>query len=283
MFNHVLQSETVRKLKTLINERFQRDLLIQSMLPVDSQEMDGLEFKVISGDLVIPIWVQNRYFATAKVPKISGFSGVEQEAITSLVKLILEPTFYGWYLGQLADNARAAVKYDVMMPMRPVVLLSESQSLSASAEAVDTASLISNYLFLESKNPHEVLKAAAQIHDLTSNWASVRFNDIATETTSVDEILAMGNITLVIEDILNLSPVQRLLILQLLRNPRKTEGPFIMLGSSSALEDLEADDMIPKDLAVLFKNQRLNIDRLPADRKKREDIYEMLLGPAVHV
>jgi hypothetical protein len=295
MFNQVMDSDSVRKLKELINDRFQRDLSIQSILPVDLNKERSEEYRIIDGDLVIPIWVQNRFFATAKIPRVSEFTDSEREAINQLVKLILEPTFYGWYLGQIADNAEAMKNYSAVRPMHVVVPKGDS-ALQRDSEtdefSIDDFSLESDlgpiemrphFLFLEGRTHSNIIKLAVQIHELTSNWASLRFHEITDGTTTANEILNMGSITLVIEDILNLSPEQRALLLSILRAPQTVESPLILIGSTSTLESMETEEMLPTDLVKLFKDQRIDIERLPTDQPKREEIIQLLLGPAVMV
>lgn len=227
MESKVNNSESICKLKNLIREKYQRDLVLKSLVLMP--ELNNTETRVVDGNLIVPIWVQNRYFATAEICNVSDFTEQEIETITSLIKLILEPTFLGWYFDHLNNNTSVS---KLSNPMQ--------------------------CLFIEGKNSYEITKAASRAHDLSSNWAYLQFKDVVNSNTTIEEIWAMGRITLFVDDILSLSPHQKLLMLNLLRYSHFEDGPFLILGSIVSLEELEFENLIPKDLIAFFKQQKKN-------------------------
>lgn len=106
MLKNIVESATVEKLKGIISHRYGKGLSIQCMQEASDIDM-GEESVFMKGhSLHIPIQVNEKYFATAVIKEASSLSQSDQMAVAYMVRMVLEPEFYNWYLAQAANNSQ---------------------------------------------------------------------------------------------------------------------------------------------------------------------------------
>ncbi len=247
---------------------------INWMKQVSSLDFIDGDHEVKATDLHIPIQVHQHYFATVVVESVLGLSKEDHMMISQLVKMVLEPEFYSWYLGQVSHNSQMNVNQDnVVSIYNPNTTLSAHED----SEEDDTEGNSTSVIFLQAENPNMIPRLANEVHEISDRWAFLRFKDIQGQIKSVEDLKALGSLTLLIEDILELSPEQQELIHQFLKSAKSSQDPLLVIGSGSKIENLEADQMIHEGLAPLLKMHRLEIDRLPRDTGLLHEALEIML------
>ena len=114
---------------------------------------------------------------------------------------------------------------------------------------------------------------------MAGRWAFLSFKDVVNEVNSVADLTALGSLTLMIEDILEVKPAKQELLFQYFDQVRSSnEGtPMFIIGSSSPLEDLKDEGMVHPGLVAFLKQQRLEVDRLPRDSQRLQETLEIML------
>ena len=268
--NQLMKSQSIERLTKLIKDRFGKRLKIQWMREVSSLEIQegragSVQFQREA--LSIPISFDNKYFATALVEDARKLPHEELLIITELVKMILEPEFYNFYLSQIFNNSLNA-STEV-----PSIAIPRTET----EEVLEDVTTGTTLVCLQAVNPALINKIASEVHELTARWASLRFSDIVGNIYSEQDLIALGNITLIVDDVLQLHPQHQEIIYSYLLNTEKQTGPLFIIGSASSIESLESQDMIHVGLAQMLKEQRLEAERLPRDAAQLQETLEFML------
>jgi hypothetical protein len=270
MVRDILDSAAMGKLKGILQERYGMGLRIKFMQEVSSLNFEDDTFLRTGGDLQIPIQVEDKLLATAVLEKGGELQLVEQETVSQLVRLFLEPELFNWYVQQMSHNmqSRASV-------VDNIVSLHEMQ-YNEDEEYVD-AEFSANVIFLEAQNPNLIPRLTHNIHEVSQHWALLKFSDIQDQVHTVADIRSLGDLTLVIDDILQVSPKHQQIMHDHLSTSGMTDEPLWVVGSASKLEDLQAQNMIHSGLAQILKDHRLHVERLPKDPKLLQESLEIML------
>jgi hypothetical protein len=268
MKNTVMNSQSIKRLTKLINDRFGKQLKIQWMREVSSLEIQegragSVHFR--RDALSIPISFDNKYFATALVEDARSLIHEDLLILTELVKMVLEPEFYNFYLSQTFNNSLNASNEVPSI----VVIRREDDSQD---ETTGTT-----LVCLQAVNPALINRIANEVHEITARWASLRFSDIGENIYSESDLIALGNITLIVDDILQLHPQHQEIIYRYLLTHEAGPGPLFVIGTASTIESLESQDMIHVGLGQLLKEQRLDVERLPRDSARLHETLEIML------
>lgn len=254
---------------------------------VDSSEIPRGESYLLRGNsLLISVMANDHYLATAIVPQAEEIPETDRLAITHLVKMVLEPEFYSWYLDQMTHNSLLShlttdniVSIHTPFDLRET-FFSETQ-LDAEIEHHSSAALIpddgTSVLFLEARSPSQIQKVAIDIHEVSERWAYLRFQDVKDQIQSVQDLMGLGSLTLFVEDILNIGAFHREIIADYLKNNHSNEEPLLLIGSATSFADLQAHDMLHPDLAHILESHRLEVERLPRTRDLFREAIEMVL------
>lgn len=279
MLQVILKSESVVRLKDLLRSRYGKTLRIDWIKSTSSLDLIEGSHRVKDQELRIPIQVQEHYFALAVVEDIGQLSIEDHLLIVELVKLVLEPEFYNWYLGQISHNASSKLQADnVVSIFRPHELYDPQEPFDIDSYFQPTPSLESaNVIFFQAQDPHLIPRLANEVHEISQRWAFLKFKDIQAQVQFPEDIKSLGSLTLVIDDVLELSPQQQETIYQYLISAQATMEPLLIIGSASKIESLEDQNLIHPGLAQVLKLQRLEVDRLPRDSKLLHDALEIML------
>lgn len=271
MLNVMMKSAAVEKLQALLKSRYGKVMKINWMKQVSSLDFIDGDHEIKNSDLHIPIQVHQHYFATAVVEKVNGMSKEDHMMISQLVKMVMEPEFYKWYLNQVTHNTQARIDQD------NVVSIYNPESTMEADEDDEDNCQSSRLIFLQAENPNLIPRLANEVHEISNRWAFLRFKDIQGQVQSADDLKALGSLTLMVEDVLELSPEQQELVYQFLNSSNSEEHPLMVIGSGSKVENLESDDMIHQGLAQMLKTHRLEIDRLPRNTELLHEALEIML------
>lgn len=274
------------KLKGIVKSRYGKDFALSFMQEVSSLDLNLKEdaFLLSRGDLHVPIQVDSKFFATAVVKSGAALETKDKETVSQLIRLMLEPEFLTWYTEQMIHNLKQSHSQEsekiisIFEPFHLVESLDEKLAVTEPKGLHDESKLTStNVICVQTPNPNLIPRIANEIHSASKHWAFLKFSDIAAEMKSVEDIRVLGNLTLWIEDILQLSPEQQTLIHQFVSNSSPASEPLLVIGSSSSLESLEAQNMIHRGLVKILKVHRLEVDRLPKDPKLLQETLEFML------
>lgn len=274
MLKDVIESTSVKKLQGIIHRRYGKVISIKAVRSALVQESDSDAGSLIGTTLHIPIQVHSHYFATALVHEATSLTAEEQLAISYMIKMVLEPEFYNWYLEQAAHNAQNAKQSEnVISIFKPYDLYHHDlESIDEQDEPAEE-----KLICLESSNPHLIPRLSYEIHELSGKWAFLKFSDIQDQVKSIQDIMDLGDLTLLVEDVLNLSPFHRTLIQSYIESGNLENKPLILIGATSKIESLESQEVLTPSFARLLIANRLETERLPKDQKLLQETLEFML------
>lgn len=270
MLNAIMKAASVERLQGLLKSRYGKVMKINWMKQVSSLDFIDGDHEVKNSDLHIPIQVHQHYFATAIVEKVQGLNQEDHMMISQLVKMVLEPEFYSWYLSQVSHNSQSSINQDNV-----VSIYNPQTEMESDDEEQETNS--TSIMCLQAQNPNLIPRMANEVHEISGRWAFLRFKDIQGQVQSADDLKQLGSLTLMVDDVLELSPTQQELIFQFLNSSNSADHPLMVIGSSSTVEHLETEDMIHKGLAQMMKSHRLEVDRLPRNTELLHEALEIML------
>ena len=280
MMNDVMNSTSVQKLKSILHNRYGKNLSISTMNEVSEAGDESQSFQIMGNDLRIPICVNNRFFATASINEASHLSSDEQLAISYLVRMILEPTFYNMYLARISENATSMSQMDNESMEGNVVSLFNnimSETELDIDDGFEAMSIVSSIVCVQSHNPYMIQKTASEIHDISKRWAFLKYADIQNNITCAQDLKDMGAVTLLIEDVLTLNPEMQASLAQILKSTSQTQDPLFVIGITGSLKELQDQGMINEDLARLLGGHLLDVDRVPTERKLFKQTLELFM------
>jgi hypothetical protein len=273
MVKQVENSAAMGKLKGLLKSRYGADLSIQWMRDVSSLDMSEQGMQVPWGDLHIPITVHDQFFATAVVKNLKPTAANESSAIRELVQMVLEPEFYNWHLGQIAANSFASEK-----SMDNVVsIFSNDIQYDLENDFIEIQEKGPSAIVLEASNPGKIPRVAHEIHELSGRWACLRFQDIQNQIKSVQDLKELGHMSILIEDLLQLSPDQQKFISDYIQSSIPDQNPLLLIGCSSEFDSLVERKMIEPALAQVLEENVLQVDRLPKSSDLLQETLEFIL------
>lgn len=286
MIAEMMKLASIVRLKGILKSRYGKGLEITTM--VDSEEIPRGEGYLFRGNsLLIPIMSNGHYLATAIVPKVDNLTEDDRQGIAYLVRMVLEPEFYSWYLDQMTHNSlhSSHASNDNIISLNPAFEMSENLLDDSEMGHDRYTALVSaddfvgstNVLFLEAKTPSQIQKIAVDIHEVSERWAYLRFQDVKDQILSVQNLMELGSLTLFIDDILNISDFHREILISYLQHAHSGQEPLILIGSATSFQDLLSNDMLHPDLVKILEAHRLEVDRLPRTRDLFREAIEMVL------
>lgn len=267
MVRDILNSAAMGKLKGILQTRYGKGLRVSFMQEVSTLEVEEDSFLLYRGDLHIPIQVNDKYLATAIVEQGADLGETEIETVSQLVRLFLEPEVFNWYVEQASHNSKTEITKDVVSLFEPFQMRPEKTGTQ----------ITNNIVCLQAENPALIPRLAHNIHELSQRWAYLSFSDIQSQIQKPEDFKALGALTLLIDDILLLSPDMQSLLYQAVSNSKPSEEPLFIIGCTSNLESLEAQGMIHSGLAKVMKANHLEAERLPRDPKLLQESLEIML------
>lgn len=253
----ILQTASVQRLQGLLKHRYGKGLEVRFL--VDATQWNSSGVTVSSGDLFIPIVQEGMFLGLAKVPSVHDLPSTSIEAITEVVRLILEPALYRRYL----DGQPTMGEVDGESEQ----IHSEPANQEQSPKAV----------LLYSTNPQRIQKVAVNLHETTERWAMLRYSDMK-RFGSVEEIQGLGRATIFVEDLLQLSPDELNVLSEFLKVSDTRIEPMILVGSTRTLHEINNSGDYPETLTTEFSRFSAELDRWPQDESMLRQALSMILN-----
>lgn len=275
MYNDSLDNSSVLKLKQILASRFGKGLEIRQLMDVSS--IPKLEPTLKGQDLHIPIENNGQVLGTAVIPEASNLDQEKMKDITEVVKLILEPTMYNWFLERRENNLTQLSSTEFStenLELFDDVDDDEDDSEYEEETSTQKPQMISNLVHLDGKNEVQIKKIALQLHELTHRWAFLPFTDIADQLTDIKEVIKMGAITLFIENVQTLSAAHQDLLLEYLAVPRSDEEPLVVTTSKLDISELRSSDLHPNLIDELEVNT-FEVERAPLSHASLREVLEL--------
>lgn len=263
MITDILQTASVQRLQGLLKHRYGKGLEVRFVVDSTLSKLSAESATVSSGDLFIPIQMHGTFLGLARVPSVQDLPSTSIDAITEVVRLILEPALYRRYLdGKPAES--------VVEGESGQIQLIHGGRPDTSGEVQPKA------ILLFSHNPYRINRVALRLHETTERWALLRFTDMKT-FGSVREIEALGKATIFVEDLLQLSPEEIIILAQYLRTANSDEHPVIVIGSTRNLAEIEACNAYPVEITSELSRFNAELDRWPQDEPTLKLALELCL------
>ncbi|MGZ3771193.1 MAG: hypothetical protein ACXVCP_18740 [Bdellovibrio sp.] len=283
MQNSTLDSSFVNRLKQILADRYGKGLEIRQLM--DLTDNYNADTYTRGRDLHIPIKVKGAFLGTAIVPCANDLNEEKRLGVTQLVRMVLEPAMYKWYLERKESNL--ANLSQGLLDFSNIRLFGE-KSFSAEdyeeLELIDSPALDNELntclIHLEGSNQTINKKVALTIHDLTSRWAFVPFNDIKGQLHSSHDIEKMGTMTIFVENIEALNESEQELLSEYIQESH-FDGPLIISSSSKSLSDLSkniddgSQNKLNKDLVKEMSANNFEVDRAPLSSEALKEVLEL--------
>ena len=274
MITDILSSTSVERLKGILHQRYGKGLEVSFLNDSRIVEQTGGAFSVFEGDLHIPIQSNGQFLAVAKIPEAESLPQSSREAISEIVRLILEPAFYNWYLRQSEENRESTDLQKIGgLQIIDATQAPESEALSDDEDMSQHAPVI----LITSKNPHRIPRVAQQVHDTLNRWAFVRWSELHTQIKTLQDLRSLGAMTILVEDVLFLSEDQKNLLNEWAQTSLEGSEPALIIGSTLGWKEIKDQKVLPEALLYQSGFHQIEADRLPSDRRFCEEAIKLLL------
>lgn len=268
MNTDILKMASVQRLTGLLKHRYGKGLEVRLVVDSTMSKLNGDGAMVSSGDLFIPIQMHGTFLGLARVPSVQDLPATSIDAITEVVRLILEPALYRRYLDGKPASATVVGESEQIQSHR--IQLLDGGRPSFAEEVAPRAVL------LHSQNPYRINRVAMHLHETTERWALLRFADMQS-FGSVRELQALGKATVFVEDLLLLAPEEIVILAEFLRTSDSEQHPVIVIGSTRTLAELEACRAYPFEIMSELERFNIALDRWPQDEPNLKQALELCL------
>lgn len=230
----------VDKLGKILEARYGTGLEIKNILSLEQQVHKKSYW--VGEQLHIPLRKNNTVLGTAVVTKAKKLSEEAQRNIADLVQFILEPQAYNKNLQTTIENLENDSVKKFKSNSENILNITDYQKkvetdLFEFQESEEEESygegLITAVIHLYSRLYTNKIKIAHALHDVTKRWIFVHYRDIRQEIRSVEDLKSMGQTTIFIPDILDLSLTEQKIIGNYLNSqPEVDQQPLMLIGSS---------------------------------------------------
>lgn len=273
---HILDSASVQRLQGVLKSRYGTGLQVDFIADISSVDMASQAPSVVEGALCIPLFSGEQFLAKAMLPTTPLMSPEDHNTIADLVKMILEPLLSRW----LENQGQASFEIE-SQPNPPT--LKNVFSLFGKTSGTDFQSKVRSFLtsviYLECRHPHRLPKVIAEIDSLSGRWACVAFDQIQHQMMTVADIKSLGAMTLVVNDLLNISPEKRELLRDYIQSNPGDDMPLLLISSSTSLRELVATEVVSSEFAKAVQKCVLEVDRLPQKTELFKETLELFLEP----
>jgi hypothetical protein len=277
MLNTTLDSSFIDKLKQILASRYGKGLQIRQLM--DISEMDMTQKMIVRGkDLHIPLNVNGAFLGTAVVPSADDLDQEKRDGVAQLVRMVLEPAMYRWYLQQkennLAEISKVAPNVENIQLFGEEMPAIEEESSEQELET-STGSLLTSLIHLEGRHDVTNKKVALQLHEMTSRWAFVPFNDIKGQLHSSADIAKLGEMTIFIEKLEDLNAAEQELLVEYLSEEHVEDEPLIITSSKLSLEQLVSISTLHAHLLDDVSVNTFEVDKAPMTSQALRDVLEL--------
>ena len=277
MLNTTLDSSFIDKLKQILASRYGKGLQIRQLM--DISEMDMNQDVIARGkDLHIPLNVNGSFLGTAVIPSADDLDQEKREGVAQLVRMVLEPAMYRWYLQQkennLAEISKITPNVENLQLFGEEMPAIDEENLEGKLET-STGSLLTSLIHLEGRNDVMNKKVALQLHEMTSRWAFVPFNDIKGQLHSSADIAKLGEMTIFIEKLEDLNPAEQELLVEYLSEEHVEDEPLIITSSKLSFDQLAGVSTLHAHLLDDVSVNTFEVDKAPMTTQGLRDVLEL--------
>lgn len=264
------------KLKKMLHSRYGKGLELRPLM--DMSILTNATETVISGnDLFIPIIVEEQFLGTAVIPHGWELCEDKRKGIAQLVRMILEPKLYNQFLERRESNLKCVQGLNFSDANLAVFGDDKNSETVDTAFEIDPNSTTTALIHLLGKQNQLIKKVALQIHDFSSRWAFVPFEDVRNDIHTVVDICNLGGMTLFVENIETLPTAYQNLLAEYLSSPRSLEEPLILTSSLIPLDELSqyiSSSALLKDMTSVH----LEVERAPLSSVVLRDVVELIFN-----
>ncbi len=289
MIQDVVNSAAMGTLRGIIQDRYGLGLELKFVQMVDDHLIDSAEGTCVIGNkLLIPIKVADRFLATAVLESGNELKEDDKQTLGQLIRLFLEPELFSKYLENLTHNHQTLDSLSLSGPsnddMAQIFKLENTELFIDRMAALDSNEMLSpykklnsNFYFFEGSNQKTLFRIACDIHEISGRWAFLNFKDIQSGIHTFDDLKSLGAMTIVVDQISNLSMHHQQLLMEIIQSPISTEEPLFLFQSLLTLDKLDQQNDLVPGLAQLLKSQRIEADRLPLEARLLKESLEIII------
>ena len=237
----------VEKLNDMLKHRYGKGLSIRRLAGIGQDLTE--EASLRGEDLCIPIFVKDIFLGYGLVHEARELSFDDQNQVTRLVRMILEPHLYSQHLESTMNN----------------IEIEKSEIIQRDTDEPKTKGL-----FLFGSQSNLVQKIAMEIHELSQNMSYLPFKDVASQIQSLQDLESLENSTLVVDLEKELSSSYQTILAEFVT--KSARGPLVIFVGSKAAAHLKLEASLMTSLKAL----EFAVDRLPLDKSAMNDVLEML-------
>lgn len=265
---------SINKLRSIIKNRFGKGLEISRLTDLQSVGPDS-DFFFRNRDLVIPIFQKETFLGTAIVPDAKEIDDRNINSISTLVKMTLIPVFYSQFQTLQENNLKAIEK------QLDIGSTSDDFGIRQSIDRHQASGIVAHVIHLNGIR-EIVFKVAHQIHEIDNRWAFLPYENVKNEFKSLQSIQSLGNITVFIDDVLNLTLEEQKMIsdYKAVSKPHRNNEPLIIVGSGKDLAELGTHPNISSDMLYVMNEQTFEVNRAPLTYAKLKEAVEILFFEA---
>jgi hypothetical protein len=264
------------KLKKMLHSRYGKGFELRPLM--DMSLLTKTTETLISGnDLFIPIMVEEQFLGTAVIPHGWELCEDKRKGIAQLVRMILEPKLYNQFLERRESNLKCL--QGLNFPETNLAVFGDDntgETVDAVFE-IDSNSSTTALIHLLGRQNQLIKKVALQIHDFSSRWAFVPFEDVKNDIHTVVDICNLGGMTLFVENIETLPTAYQNLLAEYLSSPRSLEEPLILTSSLIPLDEMHqyiSSPTLLKDMTSV----NLEVERAPLNSAVLRDVVELIFN-----
>lgn len=266
MFHDALNQNAWGKLKELVADRFGKELEVKTLA---SANHSSIQPYMKDDKFIIPISCESQSLGFAIVKDALNMTIESREQLTDLIKVVLEPALYSWWLQKKAENLESQLQISDDLNLEKVLL-----DLEQFSDDPPRVQLVSNLIHLSGKNTHHTQKVALQLHELAHRWAFVSFKEVELQIETVQDLKQMGALTLWIEKVEDLSPNQQKLFAEFSDESSSESHPLLIFGSGLTLTELMSSQLESHLIDELSVNC-LELDKAPLNYPALREVLEL--------
>lgn len=240
----------LEKLNDMIQDRYGKGFSVRKLTAVENGRDFETHFN--NQDLYVPILVKDVFLGYGLVHQATDLSLEQQQQISKLIRMVLEPELYSEHLERTLHN------------------------LQIEKEGTVQENTVSNgkLIFVYGHSPTRVQKIALEIHEISQNMSYLPLHDILPSLQTTEDLSSMDGSTLVVDLEKPLSLAAQDILVHFMAT--KKSGPLLIFTSSKPTYLLQEAQQLSSALLDVIKNHEFSVDRLPVDKVMLRDVLEMM-------
>ncbi|PWU19164.1 MAG: hypothetical protein C5B49_06170 [Bdellovibrio sp.] len=293
MLTDLLRTPSIQRLSEILRVRYGKDLEVRHIVDASLDNWERPEPMISNGDLMIPIRTNSIFLGVARITSASGLSKESIAEISDLVNMVLEPVLYDRYLAAQISNLALSAELNYGLASKgsqglgpelaggPVQDGDVRGGETPDGSTANEEGMVQppSTVLLFSSSSHRLDRMSLMLHEQTDHWAFLRYSDMNFSFGSVHDLRALGRLTLFVEDLLQISPDDWVILKDFLLGIGNSAQPMIILGSFQTPQELRASGKIDPEILDLVAPFTVDIDRWPVQSKMQAEAFRMLFSP----